>query len=167
MKRTILWIVIALILTPAFVFASSDVEDEGGPATVKWMMRWDNARVEAVAMPVIDTYQEQNPEITIEFENIGKGSDYYTKLNTLVAAGDMPDVTYLAPHYVSIFAANNGYVDEIETTDVQRYEQEMISFMESNYSDVLSTLAEKKAIDDELEGKIKAALDEFKGQFVA
>jgi F-type H+/Na+-transporting ATPase subunit alpha len=68
---------------------------------------------------------------------------------------------------VSIFAANNGYVDEYETSEIQRYEQEMISFMESNYADVLATLAEKKAIDDELEGKIKAALDEFKGQFVA
>jgi F-type H+-transporting ATPase subunit alpha len=68
---------------------------------------------------------------------------------------------------VAIFAVNNGYVDEYATTDVQRYESEMISFMESSYADVLSTLAEKKAIDDELEGKIKAALDEFKGQFVA
>ncbi len=68
---------------------------------------------------------------------------------------------------VAIFAVNNGYVDGYETTDVQRYESEMISFMESSYADVLSTLAEKKAIDDELEGKIKAALDEFKGQFVA
>jgi len=68
---------------------------------------------------------------------------------------------------IAIFAANNGYVDEYETSKVQRYEKEMISFMESNYSDVLSTLAEKKAIDAELEGKIKAALDEFKGQFVA
>jgi F-type H+-transporting ATPase subunit alpha len=68
---------------------------------------------------------------------------------------------------VAIFAVNNGYVDEYETTDVQRYESEMITFMESSYADVLSTLAEKKAIDDELEGKIKAALDEFKGQFVA
>jgi F-type H+-transporting ATPase subunit alpha len=68
---------------------------------------------------------------------------------------------------VAIFAVNNGYVDEYPATDVQRYESEMISFMESNYADVLSTLAEKKAIDDELEGKIKAALDEFKGQFVA
>ena len=68
---------------------------------------------------------------------------------------------------VAIFAVNNGYVDEYATTDVQRYESEMISFMESSYAEVLSTLAEKKAIDDELEGKIKAALDEFKGQFVA
>ncbi len=68
---------------------------------------------------------------------------------------------------VAIFAVNNGYVDEYDATDVQRYESEMISFMESSYADVLSTLAEKKAIDDELEGKIKAALDEFMGQFVA
>ena len=68
---------------------------------------------------------------------------------------------------VAIFAVNNGYVDEYATTDVQRYESEMISFMESSHANVLSTLAEKKAIDDELEGKIKAALDEFKGQFVA
>jgi F-type H+-transporting ATPase subunit alpha len=68
---------------------------------------------------------------------------------------------------LAIFAVNNGYVDEYETTDVQRYESEMIAFMESSYAELLSTLAEKKAIDDELEGKIKAALDEFKGQFVA
>ena len=68
---------------------------------------------------------------------------------------------------VAIFAVNNGYVDEYPATDVQRYESELISFMESSYADLLSTLAEKKAIDDELEGKIKAALDEFKGQFVA
>jgi F-type H+-transporting ATPase subunit alpha len=43
----------------------------------------------------------------------------------------------------------------------------MISFMESSYSDVLDTLRDKKAIDDDLQDKIKAALDEFKGQFVA
>ena len=68
---------------------------------------------------------------------------------------------------VAIFAANNGFVDEYAVTDIQRYEKEMISFMESNYSDLLSALAEKKAIDEELEGKLKAALDEFKVQFSA
>ncbi|MBW2452728.1 MAG: F0F1 ATP synthase subunit alpha [Deltaproteobacteria bacterium] len=68
---------------------------------------------------------------------------------------------------VAIFAANNGYVDEYPVTVVQRYEKELMTFMESNYADVLSSLAEKKAIDDELEGKIKAALEEFKGHFVA
>jgi len=68
---------------------------------------------------------------------------------------------------VAIFAANNGYVDEYPTTVIQRYEKEMLAFMESNYADVLATLREKKAIDDQLQSKIRAALDEFKGQFVA
>jgi F-type H+-transporting ATPase subunit alpha len=68
---------------------------------------------------------------------------------------------------VAIFAANNGYVDEYPTAVIQRYEKELLSFMEGSYADVLGTLRDKKAIDDELQGKIKAALDEFKGQFVA
>jgi F-type H+-transporting ATPase subunit alpha len=68
---------------------------------------------------------------------------------------------------LAIFAANNGFVDEYPTTVVQRYEKEMLAFMESNYADVLATLREKKAIDDQLQSKIRAALDEFKGQFVA
>ncbi len=68
---------------------------------------------------------------------------------------------------IAIFAVNNGYVDEYPTTVVQRYEKEMISFMESSYSDVLDTIRDKKALDDELQDKIKAALDEFKGQFDA
>jgi F-type H+-transporting ATPase subunit alpha len=68
---------------------------------------------------------------------------------------------------VSIFAANYGFVDEYPTNAIQRYEKELLTFMESNYADVLATLRDKKAIDDELQNKIKAALEEFKGQFVA
>jgi F-type H+-transporting ATPase subunit alpha len=67
---------------------------------------------------------------------------------------------------ISIFAANNGYVDEYPTEEVQRYESEMIAYMKNKQSQLLSDLDEKKAIDDDLEGRIKAALDEFKGQFV-
>jgi F-type H+-transporting ATPase subunit alpha len=68
---------------------------------------------------------------------------------------------------VSIFAVNNGYVDEYPTTVILRYEKELLAFMESSYADVLGTLRDKKAMDDELQGKLKAALEEFKGQFVA
>ncbi len=68
---------------------------------------------------------------------------------------------------LSIFAANNGYVDDYDANVVQRYEGEMLTFMESNYADMLTELREKKAINDELEGKIKSALEEFKGQFAA
>jgi len=68
---------------------------------------------------------------------------------------------------VSIFAANNGYVDDFPASAVQRFESELLTFMESNYADVLEELRDKKAINDELEEKIKNALDEFRGQFAA
>jgi F-type H+-transporting ATPase subunit alpha len=68
---------------------------------------------------------------------------------------------------VAIYAANNGYVDEYDTTVIQRYEKEMLIFMENKHAAILSDLAEKKAIDADLEGRIKSALEEFKGQFAA
>jgi F-type H+-transporting ATPase subunit alpha len=67
---------------------------------------------------------------------------------------------------LAIYAANNGYVDDYPVSAIQRYEQEMLAFMNSQHSDVVKELADKKKIDDELEGKIKAALEKFKEQFV-
>jgi len=73
----------------------------------------------------------------------------------------------VATQVLAIYAANNGYVDAIPTTAVQRYESEMLAFMDAQHGDIVKELAEKNKIDDELEAKIKSALDEFKGQFVA
>jgi F-type H+-transporting ATPase subunit alpha len=73
----------------------------------------------------------------------------------------------VATQVIAIYAANNGYVDEIPTTAVQRYEQEMLAFMDAQHSDIVKELADKNKIDDDLEAKIKSALDEFKSQFVA
>ncbi len=73
----------------------------------------------------------------------------------------------VAIQVISIYAANNGYVDAYPTTAVQRYESEMLAFMESKHAAIIADLTEKKAIDADLEGRLKSALDEFKGQFVA
>lgn len=73
----------------------------------------------------------------------------------------------VATQVLAIYAANNGYVDEYPATAVQRYESEMLAFMDAQHSDIVKELAEKNKIDDDLEAKIKSALEEFKGQFVA
>lgn len=73
----------------------------------------------------------------------------------------------VAIQVLAIYAANNGYCDNFPATAVQRYESEMISFMEAQHADVIKDLADQNKIDDNLEGRIKVALDEFKGQFVA
>jgi F-type H+-transporting ATPase subunit alpha len=66
-----------------------------------------------------------------------------------------------------IFAANNGYVDDYPVSSLARYEAGLYSFFDNRKPEVLSGLREKKAIDDELRGKITAALDEYKNEFAA
>jgi len=73
----------------------------------------------------------------------------------------------ISKQVVSIFAANNGYVDKYPVGSVSRYEGELLTFMENQKAEVLKELEEKKAIDEEMEKKLKQALDEFKSQFVA
>ena len=46
-----------------------------------------------------------------------------------------------------------------------RFEQELYRFIESSHPAILTDIREKKAIDDELKGRIEAALKEFKGRF--
>ncbi|GLI37902.1 F0F1 ATP synthase subunit alpha [Geobacter hydrogenophilus] len=66
-----------------------------------------------------------------------------------------------------IFAANNGYVDDYPVASLRRYESELYSFFDGRKTDILAELRDKKAIDDDLKGKIVAALDEFKKEFTA
>ncbi|MFO7983292.1 MAG: F0F1 ATP synthase subunit alpha [Desulfuromonadales bacterium] len=66
-----------------------------------------------------------------------------------------------------IYAANNGYIDEYEVEDIQRYEQELQAFLESRHQELLDDLRDKKKIDEDLEERIKTVLEEFKGQFAA
>ena len=75
--------------------------------TIKWFMRWDQSRVENVAMPVIEQFTEDTG-INVEFENIGSSSDYYTKLQTTIAGGSAPDVFYPATHIAYALASKGA-----------------------------------------------------------
>jgi F-type H+-transporting ATPase subunit alpha len=66
-----------------------------------------------------------------------------------------------------IFAANNGYIDDYPVNAARRYEAEMMTFIENSHPGILAEVRDKKAIDNDLQAKIKGALDEFKGQFAA
>ncbi|ABK98235.1 F0F1 ATP synthase subunit alpha [Pelobacter propionicus] len=66
-----------------------------------------------------------------------------------------------------IFAANNGFLDELPVSTLRRYEDEMYAFFDNRQADLLSELRDKKAIDDELKKRIVAALEQFKKEFSA
>jgi F-type H+-transporting ATPase subunit alpha len=64
-----------------------------------------------------------------------------------------------------LFAAANGYLDEWPEEAVADYEKQMLEFIESKYSGILGEIKEKGILSDELQEKMKKALDEFKGMF--
>ncbi|AMV73963.1 F0F1 ATP synthase subunit alpha [Desulfuromonas carbonis] len=66
-----------------------------------------------------------------------------------------------------IYAANNGFIDQYPISAIGRYEAELMTFIDSKHGQLLSDLKAKMAIDADLEGRIKSALEEFKGQFAA
>jgi len=66
-----------------------------------------------------------------------------------------------------VYAATKGFLDTVAIEDVRRYEEELYRFLETRHAAVLSGIADKKIIDDELKAAIEAALKDFGQQFAA
>jgi F-type H+-transporting ATPase subunit alpha len=64
-----------------------------------------------------------------------------------------------------LFAGANGYLDEWPVEAIAEYENQMLEFMKSKYGDVLNEIKDSGDISDDLDGKLKKALDEFKTVF--
>src|SRR5690349_2276751 len=68
---------------------------------------------------------------------------------------------------IVLYAVGKGYLDDIAIEDVRRYEEELYRFLETRHAAVLSGIADKKIIDDELKAGIEGALKDFGQQFAA
>ncbi|MCK5584332.1 MAG: F0F1 ATP synthase subunit alpha, partial [Elusimicrobiales bacterium] len=71
-----------------------------------------------------------------------------------------------AHQVVIIFAGTNGYLDDIETTKIKKFETDLFSFIESKHSELEKELNEKKVITDELKEKLISVITEFKKDFI-
>jgi F-type H+-transporting ATPase subunit alpha len=70
-----------------------------------------------------------------------------------------------ARQVMSIYAGTRGYLDDVEITQVQEFERQLLRFMEQNHPEIEKTITEKKALDDDTESKLKAAIEAFKKTF--
>jgi F-type H+-transporting ATPase subunit alpha len=66
---------------------------------------------------------------------------------------------------VSIWAATKGYIDDIPVENVKKFEQGLLSFMETTKSGLLDKIRERKKLDDGIEAELQAAVLEFKERF--
>ncbi len=63
-----------------------------------------------------------------------------------------------------LWAATNGYLDDVATNRVGDFESEFDRFLESTYPDLLPAIAKEKALNDDLTGRLGKAVGEFRQQ---
>jgi F-type H+-transporting ATPase subunit alpha len=68
---------------------------------------------------------------------------------------------------VIIFAGTNGYLDDLKVEDIRGFEEGLYKYLDSGQSQLLKDIIEKKTIDEDLKNRIKAALKEYKENYVA
>ncbi|HEV8122698.1 MAG TPA: F0F1 ATP synthase subunit alpha [Gemmatimonadales bacterium] len=66
-----------------------------------------------------------------------------------------------------IYTVTNGYLDDIDVKQIRKWEKDFLDYLDSMHPDILTGIRTKKALDDELSGKLKAAISTFKSMFVA
>jgi F-type H+/Na+-transporting ATPase subunit alpha len=61
-----------------------------------------------------------------------------------------------------IWAATNGYVDDVPVEDVRRFESSLLKFVENSHPGLLAAISEKKSLTDEIKNDLKQVLEDFK-----
>ena len=64
-------------------------------------------------------------------------------------------------------AGTQGYLDDLKVEQIRAFEDGLYPYLDSAQSQLLSDIATKKALDDDLRNRIHAALKEYKANFVA
>src|SRR5215467_8602835 len=68
---------------------------------------------------------------------------------------------------IIIWAATNGFVDDLPVEAIKKFEAGLIDFLENTRRSLLQEIGEKKILDDSLKDQMKAAVSEFKDRFTA
>lgn len=64
-----------------------------------------------------------------------------------------------------IYAAINKYLRDIPVGEIKRFESEFFAFMDQNHPEIGTEIKDTGKLSDELEEKLKSAIEEFKGIF--
>jgi F-type H+-transporting ATPase subunit alpha len=66
-----------------------------------------------------------------------------------------------------IFAANEGYFDKLEVTQIKAFEMGLYAFFDSRHKEILDEIKTKRELSDELRKSLRAAIDEYQRTFIA
>ena len=84
--------------------------------------------------------------------------DKGAKLTELLKQGQYKPMS-LGLQTLSLYLAKHGYLKNIDTSKVSEFEEYMHKNIKEKYNDILIEIEEKEKIDEDLDAKIKSALD--------
>ena len=64
-----------------------------------------------------------------------------------------------------LFAGTQGLLDDLPVSDIKAFEAGYYTFLDTAHPDILSDIATKKALDDDLRARLKQAIEEYKSDF--
>ena len=70
-----------------------------------------------------------------------------------------------ADQVIAIFAASEGYTDDIELVDIARFEAEVIDYVNRNYPELNAEILSGKKLSGEQQAKLRGCIEEFKKTF--
>ncbi|MDI3472759.1 MAG: F-type H+/Na+-transporting ATPase subunit alpha [Thermotogaceae bacterium] len=68
---------------------------------------------------------------------------------------------------VVLFAGVNGFLDDLPVESVRKFEKEFLQYMRNEKNEILNEIATKKVLSEDLEQKLREAIEQFKKTFIA
>jgi F-type H+-transporting ATPase subunit alpha len=66
---------------------------------------------------------------------------------------------------IAIFAASNGFLDDLPVESVRRFESGLLAFVHETYPEIPVGIVQSKALSDDAQATLKRAITEFKARF--
>ena len=67
---------------------------------------------------------------------------------------------------VSLYAANEGYLDDVDVNKIVAFEGALLAHVKSNFGDLLDSINATGDYNDEIAGNIAKAIEDFKANGV-
>lgn len=71
----------------------------------------------------------------------------------------------LAKQVMIIYAATNGFLDDLKINVIHKFETEFYKYIDANHADIELEITTKKVLDESLKEKLNAAIELFKVEF--
>jgi F-type H+-transporting ATPase subunit alpha len=63
---------------------------------------------------------------------------------------------------IVIFAVTNGLIDDVDVPAIKAWEKGLLEFMAAQHAGLIGEIKTRKALSDELSGRLKKAIEEYK-----